>query len=249
MHPAAVRCQRRALCSSSRPRRGAARSPAAAIAGNGTGGAAPARTVPRTPAPRLRLGQPPLRPTRRSRHTSGSCSGTQGRPRQPPAAVRRACTVRVSAGAYCTLPCPDRHLCAGQQQHCNGGAAGQPDRHQRRARRCIRPRCGAPHGGGCVPAMPAPWMPFHQHVCSGQQQWLLRCPADAWGASALLPRPPLCRSLPVVVPSASRLASGGGQPGGEPVSWDEMGQLGLHKALNEYYKVGGCSWVLLICCN
>lgn len=30
-------------------------------------------------------------------------------------------------------------------------------------------------------------------------------------------------------------APGPGQ--GRPMQWDEMGQLGLHKALNEYYKV------------
>ncbi len=28
---------------------------------------------------------------------------------------------------------------------------------------------------------------------------------------------------------------------GREVSWDEMGSLGLHKALNEYYKVGACA--------
>lgn len=35
------------------------------------------------------------------------------------------------------------------------------------------------------------------------------------------------------VPSNNRLGLSGGQPSAEPVSWDEMGQRGLHKALEE----------------
>ncbi|KAI7837983.1 hypothetical protein COHA_008165 [Chlorella ohadii] len=49
------------------------------------------------------------------------------------------------------------------------------------------------------------------------------------------------------VPSSSRVAAGAGQPGGEPVSWDEMGQLGLHKALNEYYKLSASQRNMRLC--
>lgn len=40
----------------------------------------------------------------------------------------------------------------------------------------------------------------------------------------------------------------GTQGGGGEVTWDEMGQLGLHKALNEYYKLSA-SQQRMRCCN
>ncbi|PRW61291.1 family transcriptional regulator [Chlorella sorokiniana] len=49
------------------------------------------------------------------------------------------------------------------------------------------------------------------------------------------------------VPSSSRMAGSGSQPGGEPVSWDEMGQLGLHRALHEYYKLSASQRNMRLC--
>lgn len=88
---------------------------------------------------------------------------------------------------------------------------------------------------------------LHRMHCAGTSSACL--PANVtvcWPASAAV-REPLPHPIPptahyhlfAAVPSSSRLATGGGQPTGEPVTWDEMGQLGLHKALNEYYKVRG----------
>jgi hypothetical protein len=153
LHPPAVHVFRRALCASPCPFRSTARSPAPPIAGGRADGPAPARA--RCAAPQLphQLCQPPVGPTRRAQHPSGPRPGAQGRPSQPLAAVCAAACSRVSAGAYPALPRPahplrkrNRH----QHPRSHGGAAGQPDSHQRRARQHLCSRCGIGRG---VPAM------------------------------------------------------------------------------------------------